>query len=159
MDCKSSQKAFLNQTILVFGFSKLGVWPTTSGWFSLCSLSCSVVVSHRLSDSLKDKFNDLCCQLERERVISKPILAGGLETETVPSTVCNTALLRKKQNQDVEGECVGKLSLWLPSESNQNRSRALQVAVSHLTVASRYCTIPFKMKLQLLKGQTQIGDL
>ncbi|CAK9089862.1 THO complex subunit 2 (Tho2) [Durusdinium trenchii] len=99
MDCKSSQKAFLNQTILVFGFSKLGVWPTTSGWFSLCSLSCSVVVSHRLSDSLKDKFNDLCCQLERERVISKPILAGGLETETVPSTVCNTALLRKKQNQ------------------------------------------------------------
>ena len=47
----------------------------------------------------RDEFTNFCCLLEREGVVSKPILAAGLETETLPPPVCNMSLLRKKQNQ------------------------------------------------------------
>ena len=47
----------------------------------------------------RDEFVNFCCLLEREGVVSKPILAAGLETDIVPPAVCNMTLLRKKQNQ------------------------------------------------------------
>eukprot|EP00439_Symbiodinium_sp_Y106_P079741 s783_g18.t1 len=47
----------------------------------------------------REEFSNFCSILEREGVISKPLLASGLETETVPPSVCNITILRKKQNQ------------------------------------------------------------
>ena len=47
----------------------------------------------------RDEFMNFCCLLQKEGVVSKPILAGALETETIPTAVCNMTLLRKKQNQ------------------------------------------------------------
>ncbi|CAJ1453719.1 unnamed protein product [Effrenium voratum] len=47
----------------------------------------------------RDEFTNFCALLEKEGVVSKPILCAGLETEMVPTGVCNVPLLRKKQNQ------------------------------------------------------------
>ncbi|CAE8678153.1 unnamed protein product [Polarella glacialis] len=48
---------------------------------------------------MRDEFSSLCTQIESKAVLPRQVLALGLETDSVPATVCQVALLRKKQNQ------------------------------------------------------------
>lgn len=47
----------------------------------------------------RETFQDLCGCLEKYGVVSREIMALGLETDTIPQAVCQNTMLKKKQNQ------------------------------------------------------------
>eukprot|EP00930_Biecheleria_cincta_P027293 TRINITY_DN19176_c0_g1_i1.p1 TRINITY_DN19176_c0_g1~~TRINITY_DN19176_c0_g1_i1.p1 ORF type:complete len:1526 (-),score=347.64 TRINITY_DN19176_c0_g1_i1:60-4616(-) len=51
------------------------------------------------SREMREDFSNLCIQLEQKEVLSKSVLAASLELESVPVSLCQVQLLRKKQNQ------------------------------------------------------------
>lgn len=51
------------------------------------------------SREMREEFSSLCIQLEQKEVLSKSVLAASLELESVPPSLCQMQLLRKKQNQ------------------------------------------------------------